>query len=212
MTDIELDGIKQFSAGASLIVSTHLLQWDEVGKFKAYDSSNAFETCWTNFNQQFGRAAMWNIFSTGAELLLKGVLLKNNKMTVGKKPALNYPKSASELVEIGKQCFLTNKGTCDVIQVPQYGTLDSAITKFRDWKGKSSPSEMDASEEAYVITAFEILRDTIRNRDTHAYVENVRDSHYHLVNEIFLNAFNICLSYMGNSRQEISKCVIRNKP
>jgi hypothetical protein len=216
------DGILQVSAGASLVVSTRLLQWDEVeNKFKSTKSSNAFEQCWTEFNGTFGRAAMWNIFSTGAELMLKGVLIANGKLTVEKnKKVLNYPpdQDGEELDEWVYQCLQDKHGKCQTFSAKDYGTLGRAITEFRVWKGFSSPNDVvkspKASEAAaYVVAAaYEVLRDTIRNRDTHAYVPDARNAHYWMVNGIFLSAFNTCLTYVESYRKEISKRVVENYP
>jgi len=94
--------------------------------------------------------------------------------------------------------------TMDVIQ---FGTLNKLVENTRtiDEIAKSyAPSEDDgdAAKEAFqaeveiVFAAFDLLRETIRNRDAHAYVPNVRDSHLHLVKALFMRAFNTLLSWI----------------
>jgi len=43
---------------------------------------------------------------------------------------------------------------------------------------------------------YQLLARTIRNRDAHAYVPNVRDDHYSLVPDLFSECFNLLTSWL----------------
>ena len=47
-----------------------------------------------------------------------------------------------------------------------------------------------------ILAAYGILARTIRNRDAHAYIPNVRDHHFSLVSQLFARCFNLLVSWL----------------
>ena len=66
---------------------------------------------------------------------------------------------------------------------------------------RMSPFNLDevgaTKEQAnLLLAAYSLLASTIRNRDTHAYIPNVRDHHLSLVNDLFAGCFNLLVSWL----------------
>jgi len=51
-------------------------------------------------------------------------------------------------------------------------------------------------DRATLLAAYGLLASTIRNRDAHAYVPNVRDYHFPLVGQLFARCFNLLVSWL----------------
>ena len=51
-------------------------------------------------------------------------------------------------------------------------------------------------EQELLLATYALLARTIRNRDAHAYVPNVRDDHFSLVPELFARCFNRLVSWL----------------
>jgi hypothetical protein len=51
-------------------------------------------------------------------------------------------------------------------------------------------------QQTKLLAAYEFLAVTIRNRDAHAYVPNVRDAHHFLVADLFADCFNFLVSWL----------------
>lgn len=64
--------------------------------------------------------------------------------------------------------------------------------------------EPTQSEERIVKAAYRLLARTIRNRDAHAYVPNVRDEHFWLVPKLFEDCFNLLVSWLPGGRQVLN--------
>ena len=59
-------------------------------------------------------------------------------------------------------------------------------------------------DEKLLMVAYDFLRQTIRNRDAHAYRPNVRDANFHLVPELFVKGFNLLLTWIPGSQSELN--------
>jgi len=212
---LEHDGKIMLAAGVALIRKSGLLGWD--GSAFTQVEKALFDKTWEKVDCVFGRAALWNMFSIGAENLIKAVLLCNNVEDVRKskkKQVLDYPASTSpfELAKWADEVASGNDEAGEIL-VPQYGELGKIIGKSKkDSKAPlqdffKSRSETITSDDAnLVFAAFDLLRDTIRNREAHAYVPNVRDAHFHLASELFRPAFNKLLCWVplnGKTLDEI---------
>jgi len=69
-----------------------------------------------------------------------------------------------------------------------------------------------AEEEQLLIAAYELLRTTIRNRDAHAYVPNVRASHFLLVPELFSRCFNLLVGWLPDGSVTLNMWRAKAKP
>ena len=172
-----------------------------------------YETFWkTRFDPVFGRVASWNMFSTGAEFLLKGLFLSYDLLDRSKKEVRNYPVSTQpSAVKTWAENYKSNAQ--DTFMVPQYGTLAQLLPKKADQLFDILDSIRPAGKEPefkadcdIVFAAYELLRDTIRNRDTHAYVPNVRNAHQSLRQAVLLPALNAIAEWMPQDRAFLSNC------
>lgn len=209
-------GIVQFSAGASLVVSSGLLNWDAGLRQFATGHHADFERHWTGFNKVYGRAAMWNIFSTGAELMLKGFLIKKGELAAEPKKVLAWPANKN-LGDWALQTLKTPYQKRPTQPAYGYGTISGALTNFRKYKRLDTAAKLNAlpaaTPDVFVAAAYELLRDSIRNRDTHAYVPNVRAKHEWLANGVFMKAFNTLLGDLdAQDRATISNAVVDSCP
>lgn len=125
---------------------------------------------------------------------MKGILLVRSEDFRKKDNVPIYPTT-----DIGAwvQQFRQDRESVDTVEITKFGTLGDLT------RGNASPliklcSSVGASpqEKDWLFAAYEFLRTSIRNRDAHAYVPNVRDSHFNLVPELFSNCFNILVSWL----------------
>lgn len=56
-----------------------------------------------------------------------------------------------------------------------------------------------------LLAGYELLGRTIRNRDAHAYVPNVRDSHFGLVSELFAGCLDLLVSWLPDGPQTLNE-------
>ena len=67
--------------------------------------------------------------------------------------------------------------------------------------------DVKAHEGQLLRAAYTLLAGTIRNRDAHAYVKDVRDDHFHLVEELFVPCFNLMVSWLPEGAGTLSQWV-----
>jgi hypothetical protein len=60
-------------------------------------------------------------------------------------------------------------------------------------------------ERKLIVDGYQHLANEIRNRDAHAYVPNVRDSHFHDVSDRFVPCFNLLTSWLAGGPQAINR-------
>ncbi|AIV65731.1 hypothetical protein [Burkholderia pseudomallei] len=212
------DGEYNFVAGVGLIKASRLLFWDgEKNCFRmpGIDPVTGmldenFEQAWQRFDPHFGRVVFWNTFSNGAEYLIKGLLLAHDldgsrELNTA---AMTLQPSPQQLSTLAAWAKLVRKQDATVFKAwarADYGSLGDAMNA--PWKAmwtrkygnlpKNSPERHALESEADIIySAYDVLRSSIRNRDTHAYVPNVRENHRYLVEGLFLPAFNLVLKWM----------------
>lgn len=222
----EDDGKIMLAAGVALIKASGLLGWED-GAFTPVEKAS-FDNTWKKVDTVFGRAAQWNMFGTGAENLIKAVLLCN---CVGsfrsKKDVLPYPEAAMSPSELSSWAGNVASGIdrSKYKKVPQYGELGKIIgenKKKRDSKPnapgaplqeffKDHSDSITNDDADLVFAAFDLLRDTIRNREAHAYVPNVRNSHFYLAAEVFLPAFNKLLCWVPLSGKTLDEILCEGR-
>lgn len=198
----EDDALLQVIAGVRFMQMSHLMNYSN-GDFEATESTT-FEDFWHKLDRLLGQAACWNIFSTGAECFLKGILLSNgitefvkdNKTKVFEYPPTKFDEKitldwASSVFagKISPEVMVKDFSTLGAVIVRNEESPLSKLFKSRDAKDK---------EKALVFAAFTLLAKNIRNRDTHAYIPNVRQQHFFLVKNLFAPAFNLCASWYPN--------------
>lgn len=185
---------------------SHLMNYRN-GDFEATTSAT-FEEFWHGLDRLFGQAACWNIFSTGAECFLKGILLSNGITEFvkdDKTEVFEYPPTeCSEEIILDWASSLFDGTIFPKVKVKDFSTLGAVVVLNE----KSPLSKLFDSnkatyeEKSLVFSAFKLLAKNIRNRDTHAYIPNVRQQHFFLVKHLFAPAFNLCASWYPNGGKE----------
>ena len=219
---MEEDGRLQVLAGIELLEQSRLIKWSsEELIFTAVNRDN-FECSWKKvFDPTFGRFICWILFSSGAELFAKGICLINQVEIRHTRKVRSYPSSESNIdLWISAQAkAIKSKSQAPGYKFPvaNYRTLDYLIRGARSPKNKTSPDieapffklfrKMNASEseENLILSSYDLLRETIRNRDAHAYVPNVRDAHVNLVSELFTDCFNIFTKWIPGGAHALNK-------
>jgi hypothetical protein len=168
-----------------------------------------FEATWRReVHPVFGRLICWILFSAGAELLAKGACLARG---VDFRAAHEVPIHPPEPSDIWAQNFLQNSQHAGVVTVPHFGTLGDLVY------GKRKPKEVAAlirlcsvakasqPERQRLLAAYGFLMKSIRNRDAHAYIPNVRDQDFNLVPELFTSAFNLLVSWLDGGAKTVNE-------
>jgi len=187
--------IQQFRAGICLIEKSRLLKFDK-GDFKFEPVlQDQFEREARTLDPDFGRVMLWLWFSTGAEYLLKGYMILQDPefLKQADKPLPLLPMSsrpadwANKIIRQQEDKAIQNIfGTLQVVDGLK-GRLDKQV-------GDGIPQSPQRAIEIEAI--YSILRSAIRNRDSHAYVMDVRLAHFHMTND-FAPAFNDLLRAAG---------------
>jgi hypothetical protein len=198
MKSSELDGRLQVSAGAALLHRSRLLEWNGDHCQFIPVPRETFEYSWRmDADPVFGRLMCWIHFSAGAEFWLKGLCLVHgiDFRKPGKVP--RYPHGD---IEDWAGHFSRNPESQGMVEITKFGTL--ATIMQRDGSVPSALEELldscraDRTERGLIGAAYRLLQLSIRNRDAHAYVPNVRDSHYHLVPELFARCLNVMAGWL----------------
>jgi hypothetical protein len=200
MRDIMTDGMLQVSAGVSLLENSRLVEWISGAAQFVPVGRDAFEFSWRkDIDPVFGRLICWISFSAGAEFLAKGVCLVRGieirkEQEVPLYPTVDINTWASKFRKdwrFGGTTSTTYFGSLGGLTHDDYkAKITAALTQL------CSVTKATAKEQDLLFAAYELLRKSIRNRDAHAYVPNVRDSHYNLVPDLFAACFNILVSWL----------------
>jgi hypothetical protein len=191
------DGRLQVTAAASLLQCSRLVEWNsEAAVFRPIDR-DYFELAWQiEVDPVFGRLISWILFAAGAEFLAKGVCLLNGVEIRTRREVPDYPCMA---IHEWAEAFLRDAQVCGTLSSTHFGTLSSLTLDHQipaALKRLVSTVSATREEKNILLAAYELLRRTIRNRDAHAYVPNVRDSHYWLVPRLFADVFNLLLRWL----------------
>ncbi len=202
------DGTLQLAAPVSLLENSRLVKWvPDVAKFAPVTRA-AFESSWGEIDPVFGRLICWIIFSAGAEFLAKGVCLVRGVEIRKEQEVPLYPTAA---IHAWVPKFRKDWKSAGTMTTTHFGTIGS-LTNDDSKSGVTAAltqlcSTVGATVEQkeLLFAAHELLRRTIRNRDAHAYVPNVRDSHFSLVAEIFSNSFNILVEWLPGGSATLNR-------
>jgi hypothetical protein len=167
------------------------VHWDRAKAEFTDVSRERFEKSWVNIDPSFGRFICWMTFSAGAELLAKGICLIHqvDMRKDERKPA--PPSSGDDPMKWATQ-FIRNSEFGGTVETRNYQTLGKLNDVYL--KNLLTKAEVNEHEGQLLRAAYKLLAGTIRNRDAHAYVKDVRGDHFHLVKELFVPCFNIMVS------------------
>lgn len=190
------DGRLQVTAGASLLENSRLVVWSaDAARFNP-QTRDVFELSWQrNIDPTFGRLICWITFAAGAEFLAKGICLVRG-IEIRKEKKL--PINPSGSIQQWASKFQKDWRAGGTMTTTVFGTLGDLTGK-----GPSAPlsrlcteSGATTDQRELLLSAYELLSRTIRNRDVHAYVPNVRDLHHSVVPEVFCPCFNLLVSWL----------------
>ncbi|MEW6296024.1 MAG: hypothetical protein AB1467_07120 [Candidatus Diapherotrites archaeon] len=209
MKDILTDGKLQLMAAVALLEQSRLVEWiPEENRFVPV-LREAFESSWRiNIDPVFGRLLCWIVFSAGAEFLAKGTCLVNGVEIRSERKVPAYP---TEDIEDWAPKFLKAPNCNGMVMVTHFGTLGDLTYNNPEKKVHAALSRLcstvnaTAMEKALLFAAYNLLAKSIRNRDAHAYVANVRDSHFSLVPELFTRCFNILVSWLPGGPSKLTQ-------
>jgi len=193
MPDSEIDGWLQLTAGTSLLGQSRLVEWNHsTYEFTAVPREVFEFCCRKEFDPVFGRLSCWIKFSAGAEMFVKGAIIING---IDIRKTGEIPYYPTENMEKWATEYRSNWKCNGTIKNTKFGTLGDL---FNSNKQHRSPIEQffdvavnTKMDQDIIFSAFNLLMRSIRNRDIHAYIPNVRDNHNYLVPELFCRCFNI---------------------
>lgn len=196
--DEQLDiAIRQFRAGIRLIEKSELLEFDQASFTFSAVAEATFEDKAKKLDEHFGRVMYWIWFSTGAEYLLKGFMIVQdpNFLTRTKKAApldeAPHPRDPEWIDKVIRgEGPKTHQDVFNTMQVAQE-LHTRLLTEEIPNGAPPSPEEARRTKAAYLL-----LKDAIRNRDSHAFVANVRAAHFHMTQD-FAPAFDTLLAAAG---------------
>jgi len=186
------EGWRQVRAGVALIVWSKLASWDAQKLILVATKEAEFESVSGHQKVQgeFGRLICWITFSVGAEYLAKGACLLNGRKLAKDVKVVRLPSQ-----DIEEWIRLVNANDpsiyeCDI----SFGVLgDVPVDKI----------VKSGRERNLVAAGFKLLSSAVRNRDAHRYAQNVRAFHFHLVEKLFVPAFNVVLASLDQNELRI---------
>lgn len=200
------DGRLQVTAAVSLLEKSLLVEWDSrTARFNPIQKDQFEQTWRRNVDPVFGRLICWIMFAVGSEFLAKGVCLVREIEIRTEQEVPRYP---SEPIKQWASKYRKDWRVGGTMMTTFFGTLSDLTT---DKKSEASLSrlctEVSATDEQkeLLLASYDLLRKTIRNRDAHAYVANVRDLHHSLVPEIFCQCFNLLADWLPGGPIIINK-------
>jgi hypothetical protein len=198
MRDMQVDGRLQATAAVALLETSRLVCWDVgTSSFVPTTRDRFEEVSRLEVHPVFGRVICWITFSAGAELLAKGVCLARGIEIRREQNVPTYPNSA---LGTWAHAFVRDPGYGGSVRAPNYGSLGNLT-----YKKHGEPSVLErlctiihasSDQRAHLVAAYTLLSRSIRNRDAHAYVPNVRDQHFSLVPDLFAKVFNDLVGWL----------------
>lgn len=211
MYQMDKDARLQTTAGVALLNSSLLVSWDRAdGRFHAKDSES-FEREWKKaFGPPFGRLICWMQFSAGSEFFLKGICLANGIEIRKDISVPAYPSKSLSLSDWIKG-YVADSKTHGLVNVTIYGTLGDLLYEKEKRVSPLSRlcSKVGASKDQQheVFVAFDLLCRSIRNRDAHGYVPNIRESHHMVAATLVCNALNILVTLLPDGANAVSSWI-----
>jgi hypothetical protein len=196
------EGWRQVKAGLALIVWSRLASWDAQTLSLTASKQTDFESGdgHKQIHGEFGRLICWIAFGVGAEYLTKGVcMLKGHDLSCDLNPILRLPLSSEDI----KNWIQLVKVNDPSVREPAvgFGTLGTLPEKMKKIL-KPGPNQ------DLVCASIKLLASTIRNRDAHHYAQDVRAFHFHLVESLFVPAFNVLLASLN--KDQLQDCLSKS--
>lgn len=181
-------GWGQVKAGVALIRWSRLASWDaKQGSLVAAEEA-VFKLHHKGLHKEFGRLLCWIAFSVGAEYLIKGICLLNGHNLSEKVDVIRVPSPDEDIRDWVSLVIGKDPSIC--LQDCSFGMLGKTRTHI---KYLLEEIQTEERERDLVLAGIDLLTKTIRNRDAHRYVWDVRGLHFHVVEKLFVPAFNILL-------------------
>jgi hypothetical protein len=175
-------GQEQIQAGLALIEWSGLARLGPDNRLMASPVDHEFENLATGRHPQFGRVLSWAVFAIGCEYVLKGGCLARNLTSADPKDVLRPPRW-NEDIDAWSAAVLKRDSSV-LVKTTNTGTL--AGLPLVKLLGRGPEARQHRA-------AVELLRDSMRNRDAHQYVPNVRAAHFQAVPRLFVPALNAVL-------------------
>lgn len=207
MHNLETDGRLQVTSAISLLEFSRLVKWNRNSAQFTPEDQGTFEQSWrNNVIPVFGRLICWINFSAGAEFLAKGVCLLNG---IDVRHFCSVPANpTTPLTEWVNEYF--NNPNASMEKTTNFHNLGAFVSlKDKNNKGKflkklCEEKGANPQDEKLLLVAYDFLRQTIRNRDAHAYRPNVRNANFYLVSDLFVKSFNLLLTWIPDGQNKIN--------
>lgn len=188
------EGWQQIRAGVTLILWSRLAFWNEQSLAFVAAKEAEFEsaTGHKGVHEELGRLICWIAFSVGSEYLAKGACLLNG-YDLSKDAKVTRPPSLGENIEDWIALVIADKPAVNEHDL-SFGTLGNLPLQ------KIIKADR---ERNLVLASYKFLASSIRNRDAHRYTRDVRAFHFHVVERLFIPAFNILLRSLDQSELRV---------
>ncbi len=187
-TDTFDQGWDQVRAGLVLIQWSQLAHLDHQGGKLIATSQSDFEAAAVQRHGEFGRVISWIVFAVGNEYVFKGACLVRQLGIEKPKKVLRAPNSAEDIDSWVQHALAKDPSALETVTAS--GTLgELPIDKLVE----------GLPDRELIKAAFELLRQSIRNRDAHQYVRNVRAAHFSAVARLFVPALNALFHHLDQN-------------
>lgn len=200
------DGQLQVTAAVSLLEHSRLIDWSRNHHEFTAVGPEVFEFYWQKaVDPVFGRLICWISFSAGAELLLKGICLLRGIEIRQQVDVVRPPHGLNDYNAWASA--IRGNWKSQTIKATSFGTLGGML-----WNENNADSVLERlcvaanatrDQEELLIACYQLLRTTIRNRDAHAYVPNVRHADFPLVRDLFVPCFNYLASWLPEGPEQL---------
>lgn len=145
------------------------------------------------------------LFASGAEFLGKGLCLSYGIDLRKEQVVPDYPPTQLK-DDISRWIGAVSADPLGAgkLKVTHFGQLRQLTEgKLPHFERLVRKTKARAADKKLLFASYRLLTMTIRNRDAHAYVPNIRDSHFWTVEEIFLPTLNLLVGWIpsGGGKQ-----------
>lgn len=197
MLSVADDGRLQITAGLAILETSKLVEWDWNAARLTPVPFDDFGCALKDFDATFGRVICWIIFSAGAEFLAKGVCLLSGVHIRTLDCVPSYPTDVTTWLEEYQP------GSPGTLPTTNFGQIGNLYNRHLKSLCRNVDAPIPATDR--LLKAYELLGRTIRNRDAHAYIPNIRGSHFDLVKNLFIPCLNDLISWTKLDRLELNR-------
>jgi len=203
---VKQDAWRQIQAGVALINQSRLASWDpQTLRFSAANEQT-FEAGHVHVDPKYGRLICWLVFAVGVEYLCRGVCAFKGLPVHDEKPknVIRTPKPGEDLETWTE---LVNQGMYGAPDVQDLTATTKNFMQVVEQVGQIKELGVDIQRTK---ASLRFLASTIRNRDAHQYVQNVRGSSFLAVPELLVPSLNRLLEVVDPCT--LSECAAGTKP